>query len=134
MKGIVMPMWKVSTVALVSVGLSSVCLTIAFAQGAAPHPVDAAANGSVDHGHSLFLKDGCSLCHGTVGQGGAAGPRIGAMPPPVAYMMTYIRNPTGEMPPYTSKVVSDDDVRDIHAYLASVPKPLGVDKIPELQK
>ena len=129
-----MPMLKISTLALLYAALSSVGLTTVFAQGATPHPVDAVASGNVEHGHSLFLKDGCSLCHGTVGQGGAAGPRIGAMPPPAAYMMTYIRNPTGEMPPYTSKVVSDDDVRDMHAYLASVPKPPSVDKIPELQK
>jgi mono/diheme cytochrome c family protein len=128
-----MTMLKPVTVALLCAIASYADCGSANAQETPPRAVVEAA-GNVDHGHSLFLQDGCSLCHGTVGQGGAAGPRIGAMPPPVAYMTTYIRNPTGEMPPYTSKVVSDVDVRDIHAYLASLPKPPAVESIPELQK
>jgi ubiquinol-cytochrome c reductase cytochrome c subunit len=44
----------------------------------------------------------------------------------------YIRDPSGEMPPYTSKVVSDADVRDIVAYLATIPDPPAVSAIPAL--
>jgi hypothetical protein len=29
----------------------------------------------------------------------------------------------GEMPPYTAKVVSDQDLADIYAFLQSLPRP-----------
>ena len=90
-----------------------------------------AEDGDVARGHRLFLADGCAGCHGTVGQGGP-GVRLAPSPLPASGMAAYIRDPAGEMPPYTSKVVGDADVRDIHAYLASVPAPPKVADIPEL--
>eukprot|EP01037_Dinobryon_pediforme_P012948 gene12948-13049_t len=77
------------------------------------------------------MADGCYECHGTVGQGGP-GLRLAPSPLPAQVIGYYIRNPTGEMPPYTSKVVSDSDIRDIHAYLASIPKSPALADIPEL--
>jgi len=91
----------------------------------------AAESGDVARGHRLFLADGCSQCHGTVGQGGP-GLRLAPWPLPAAAIAAYIRDPTGEMPPYASKVVNDADVRDIHAYLASIPVPPKVSDIAEL--
>ncbi len=91
----------------------------------------AAPDGDAAHGKQLFIADGCFECHGTVGQGGV-GYRLAPGPLPVGAIAAYIRNPAGEMPPYTSKVVSDKDIGDIHAYLASVPKPPAVADIPEL--
>jgi mono/diheme cytochrome c family protein len=35
----------------------------------------------------------------------------------------YLRKPTGEMPPYTSKVISDQELADIYAFLQSRPHP-----------
>lgn len=98
----------------------------ALAQPAAP------SGGDAGHGHALFLADGCYECHGTVGQGGP-GPRMAPNPLPAEAIVGYIRDPSGEMPPYTSKVVSDADVRDIQAYLATVPEPPKVADIPELK-
>jgi ubiquinol-cytochrome c reductase cytochrome c subunit len=89
------------------------------------------ASGDAARGKKLFMADGCYECHGTVGQGGP-GARLAPSPLPPQVIGYYIRNPTGEMPPFTSKVVSDADIRDIHAYLSSIPKPPAVADIPEL--
>lgn len=90
--------------------------------------------GNAEHGKQIFTSYGCYQCHGYVGQGGAAGVRIG--PPPISLkaVMAYIRQPTGQMPPYTSKVVSDQEVADIYAYLQSVPAPPPVKDIPLLNQ
>lgn len=97
---------------------------------------DAAPNGNAQNGKKLFKSDGCYECHGTEGQGaqqtGAA--RIG--PPQLSFdgFQSYIRKPTGQMPPYTSKVVPDQDAADIYAYLKSIPMPPKGKDIPLLNK
>jgi mono/diheme cytochrome c family protein len=85
-------------------------------------------------GHALFLKDGCRECHGTVGQGGSAGPRIAPNPLPAAAIEAYIRSPAGRMPPYGKKVLSHGDIVKIHAYLASIKPPPSVADIPALNQ
>jgi hypothetical protein len=45
----------------------------------------------------------------------------------------YVRQPAGQMPPYTSRVVSDQDLADIWAFLRSLPQPPAVKSIPALQ-
>jgi mono/diheme cytochrome c family protein len=84
------------------------------------------------NGKALFIKHQCARCHGTDGQGGA-GARLAPNPPTVAVMQKYVRNPTGAMPPYTNQV-SDSDIADIRAYLASVPPPPAVKDIPLLNQ
>lgn len=97
---------------------------------------DAAPSGNAQNGKKLFKSDGCYECHGTEGQGaqqtGAA--RIG--PPQLSFdgFQSYIRKPTGQMPPYTSKVVPDQDAADIYAYLKSIPMPPKGKDIPLLNK
>jgi ubiquinol-cytochrome c reductase cytochrome c subunit len=92
----------------------------------------AAAHGNVARGKQLFVADGCYECHGYDAQGGV-GLRLAPNPLPTAVIMAYIRNPAGEMPPYVSKVVSDQDVADIHAYLETIPKSPPLADIPELK-
>ena len=50
---------------------------------------------------------------------------IAIAPDPVPFdvLLRYVRKPTGEMPPYTAKVVSDQELADIYAYLQSRPHP-----------
>ena len=84
------------------------------------------------NGKALFIKHQCARCHGTDGQGGA-GARLTPNPPAVAVMQKYVRNPTGAMPPYTNQV-SDGDIADIRAYLATVPAPPAVKDIPLLNQ
>ena len=58
------------------------------------------------------------------------GPRLGPDPISVQAIMNYIRKPTGNMPPYSAKLVSDQDVADLYAYLKSVARPVDIKNIP----
>jgi mono/diheme cytochrome c family protein len=44
----------------------------------------------------------------------------------------YIRRPSGQMPPYSSKIASDPELADIHAFLESLPHPPDAKNIPLL--
>ena len=79
-------------------------------------------SGNSENGRSVYLKDGCYECHGSVGQGGT-GPRLGPRPLAVAAFIGYVRKPAGVMPPYSTKILSDKELADILAYLSSVPAP-----------
>jgi mono/diheme cytochrome c family protein len=91
-----------------------------------------APTGRADVGKTLFAKIGCYQCHANQAQGGTAGPRIGPSPIPYARFAAYVRQPTGEMPPYTAKVLPDRDLADIYAFLQSLPQPPPVSSIPLL--
>ena len=109
------------------------------AQGQTPAParrpaVAAAPSGDADNGRTLFAADGCYQCHGYEAQGSSAtGPRLGPQPIAFSQLTRYVRAPTGQMPPYTAKVVSDRDLADIYAFLQSRPQPPPVDSIPLLR-
>ena len=92
----------------------------------------AAPEGRTDIGSELFTKVGCYQCHGNEAQGGLSGPRIGPDPIPFRRFAEYLRSPTGEMPPYTERVLSDVDLADIYAFLEARPRPPAVDTIPQL--
>ena len=96
----------------------------------------AASAGNAENGKKLFMANGCFECHGTVGQGSTStgGARIG--PPAISLeeMLTYVRHPSGQMPPYTAKVISDQNLADIYAYLKAQPKPPSGKSIPLLNQ
>ena len=98
----------------------------AFAAAAAPQgdPVKGKAN---------FERVGCYQCHGHQGQGGREGVRIAA-PVPLAWpaFLAWVRTTSGDMPPYTPKVLSDQELVDIYAYIQSVPKSPDFKTIPLL--
>ena len=80
--------------------------------------------GNAENGKRVFNKIGCYECHGREGQGSTmTGPRIAPDPVPFEVLSRYLRKPTGEMPPYTAKVVSDQELADIYAFLQSRPHP-----------
>ena len=93
---------------------------------------NSAPSGNAAHGKTLFIADGCAECHGTSGEGGV-GPHLAPNGPPATLISTYIRHPTGVMPPYAASVVSNADVADIAAYLQTVPAPPKVSSLKELQ-
>ena len=98
-----------------------------------PSPPAAAPAGNADNGKRLFTKDGCYECHGLQGQGAqATGPRLGPDPVSFQVLSRYIRKPTGEMPPYTEKVLPDKELADIYAFLKSLPRPPAASSIPLL--
>jgi mono/diheme cytochrome c family protein len=83
-----------------------------------------APSGNAENGKKIFNKIGCYQCHGREGQGSTmTGPRIAPDPVPFDVLSGYVRKPTGEMPPYTAKVVSDQELADIYAFLQSRPHP-----------
>ena len=93
-----------------------------------------ARNAAAENGRRVFMKQGCFRCHGTDGQGGgSAGPRLAPDPPPVDVLINYVRKPSGQMPPYRNQV-SDEELRDIQAYLATIPPPPQVKNIPLLNQ
>ena len=91
----------------------------------APQPsAKTTAPGNADAGKKLFVSVGCYQCHGYEAQGSnSTGPRLGPRPIAFAAFIRYVRQPTGQMPPYTAKVVSDADLASIYAYIQSRPEP-----------
>lgn len=112
-------------------------ISAAPAQNSAPsEKQEPAPAGNVEAGKKVFTRDGCYECHGREGQGAAqgAGPRIG--PPQLSFeaFTKYVHQPAGQMPPYTSKVISDQELADIYAYLQSRPKAAPSKDIPLLNQ
>ena len=91
-----------------------------------------ASAGRAETGAALYAKIGCYQCHSNQAQGGQAGPRLGPDPIPFARFSQYVRNPTGDMPPYTEKVLSNQELADIYAFVQTRPRPPAVNSIPQL--
>ena len=90
--------------------------------------------GNAQSGRKLFVSDGCYECHGYEAQGATpTGPRLGPRPIAFAAFSKYVRQPTGQMPPYTKNVVSDATLAAIYAFLESLPAPRAADSIPALR-
>src|SRR5689334_16578917 len=73
-------------------------------------------------GKQMYARVGCYECHGFEGQGGSAGPQLIAQTLNLQEFTKYIRQPGGQMPPYTAKVLSDQDLADIYAFIKTLPK------------
>jgi mono/diheme cytochrome c family protein len=96
----------------------------------------AAPAGNAENGEKIFTKDGCYECHGREGQGAAqaSGPRIGPSQRFIRPFIKYVRQPTGQMPPYTSAVISDQELTDVYAYLQSRSRATPSKDIPLLNQ
>ncbi len=93
----------------------------------------AALAASAENGKILFTqKHGCYECHGTMGQGGNAGPKLAPDPLPYEALANFVRTTSREMPPYSQKILPDADLADIYAYLQSIPKAPDYKSIPLL--
>lgn len=91
------------------------------------------ASGNAKNGRQIYTSYGCYECHGRQGQGSIlSGPRIGPNPIHLSAFVKYIRQPRGQMPPYTEKVVSDAELADIYAFLQSLPQPPDPRSLPLL--
>jgi mono/diheme cytochrome c family protein len=100
-------------------------LIVAAASAQTPAPQQSAAlGGNATEGKKQYVSYGCYQCHGHEAQGSSAtGPRLGPRPIAFTAFSRYVRQPTGQMPPYTSKVVSDADLTHIYAFVSSRPAP-----------
>jgi len=92
------------------------------------------SSGNVDNGKRLFLRDGCWECHGFAGQGGRDGARIGATSLTLQGVIRYVRKPTGSMPAFTDKLITDQEMTDIYAYLKSLPPVKAAKDVPLLNQ
>jgi mono/diheme cytochrome c family protein len=116
--------------------LLAVCALLSLASSAAAQPgrTDRAA---IANGEAIYLRVGCQACHGTVGHGGAAR-RLTPNTLPLPAFTNWVRNGTPGwtfatgMPAFPAGVISDADLADIRAYLASLPVPPPVADIPLL--
>lgn len=111
---------KLAPVLLLAAGLA------ASASAAEPAP-------SAERGRTLYLTAGCRHCHGTVGQGSAAGRRLAPKPLPAAAITQFIRANGTNMPAYSETLLNDAAVADIAAYLNRIPPSAPADSIPALR-
>jgi mono/diheme cytochrome c family protein len=112
------------------------CALLCCASGAAAQATQT-DRAAIANGERVYLMVGCQACHGTVGHGGAA-PRLTPNTLPLPGFTTWVRNGTpgwsfaSGMPAFPAAVISDADLADIRAYLASLPPPRPVAEIPLL--
>jgi mono/diheme cytochrome c family protein len=110
--------------------LAAITGSLAFSAGPT-WPADAAK------GKEAFMKFGCWQCHGTEGQGSAAtsaGKALAPDPMPLEAFITFVRSTDRAMPPYSEKVLPNEDLADMHAYLSTIAKPKDVKSIPLLDQ
>ncbi len=103
----------------------------AFLQELAPAPKAGIASANGQNGQRLYTSYGCYECHGNEGQGATqtGGSRIGPIRISFPAFVTYVRQPTGQMPPYAVKAVTDADLADIYVFLESRPESAPAESI-----
>jgi len=91
--------------------------------------------GAVERGRKVYQEKWCHSCHGTVGQGGerGAGPKIAPNPFPYEAFAMQTRRPRANMPRYPVEVLSDQEMADIYAYIASIKPGLTAKDLPLLR-
>jgi mono/diheme cytochrome c family protein len=101
--------------------IASAMISAALFAGAAAVGAPA-PQGDPVKGKANLLKYGCYTCHGYEGQGaGATGKKLAPNPLPYAAFSAFVRNTDRDMPPFTEKVLPEQDLIDIHAYFRSIP-------------
>jgi mono/diheme cytochrome c family protein len=109
----------------------------AFLQSMASQPkLELPSSANSHNGQRLYTAFGCYECHGYQGQGSSqtGGSRLGPPQIPYSGFVAYVRQPTGQMPPYTSKAVSDAQLADIYVFLDSRPQATPSKSIPLLNQ
>jgi mono/diheme cytochrome c family protein len=90
--------------------------------------------GNAQAGKDLYLRYSCYACHSYDGHGGA-GARLVPLPMTAARFTAYIRNPPRpQMPPYSTKLLSDAQLADLWAYIKSLPVSPDAKDIPLLAR
>ena len=116
---------------------SRVVLAALAAGAVALASAPAFAAGDAAKGKAAFMKYGCWQCHGTEGQGSAitsAGKVLAPDPMPLDTFIAFVRSTDRAMPPYSEKILPNEDLADMHAYLASIPKAKDYKSIPLLNQ
>jgi mono/diheme cytochrome c family protein len=111
----------------------TIFVTILFT-GVAAIAQQATPVNNLENGKKQFLRAGCWECHGYAGQGGRDGARLADTALTTAQLTRYVRRPTGAMPAYIDRVMTDQELADIWAYLKSMPTPKAAKDIPLLNE
>jgi mono/diheme cytochrome c family protein len=99
---------------------------------AAMQAQNAAPAGNAENGKKLWVKNNCYSCHGYDGHGGA-GVKLAPKPIAAQAFIAIVRRPPGSnMPTFSAKVIPDADLRDMWAYLNSIPAAPAVKDVPLL--
>ena len=108
--------------------IAPACLVAAVAATALAQTT--APAGNAQNGRKAFAANGCYECHGYEAQGATpTGPRLGPKPIAFAQFTKYVRQPTGQMPPYTIKSIPDKDLADIYAFLKARPPAVSIETV-----
>ena len=108
--------------------------TLALTATAASVLSSGAVAGDADKGKIAYVKNGCYQCHGFVGQGGQAGTKLAPKPMPEEAFVNFVRTTNRAMPPYSEQILSNNDLADIYAYVASIPAGPDPKTIPLLNQ
>jgi len=89
--------------------------------------------GSAERGQKIYLHQMCHNCHGTVGQGGGvAGPKLAPNRSSWDEFAQQTRKPRLVMVPYSEKILPDQDLADIYAYIVAIKAGPAAKDIPLL--
>ena len=109
---------------------TAVAAALIFSAGMTAQP----PSGDSAKGKDLFMKYSCYACHGFSGQNGP-GARLVPMKMTAAAFVAYVRSPrTRQMPTYSAKVLSDQQLTDIRAYVKTLPDSKPAKDIPALDQ
>jgi mono/diheme cytochrome c family protein len=93
-----------------------------------------AQQGDATRGKKMFVDYSCYACHGFSGQNGP-GKRLVPMKMATVVFTAYVRSPgSNQMPSYSAKVLSDQQLADIWAYVKSLPDSPEAKDIPLVQQ
>ena len=89
------------------------------AQAPVPAPVPPFGYGNPTEGEAAYRTAGCVLCHG-LQAGGGIGPTLVGIHLNFAMFLNAVREPSDVMPPYLTEQITNQEVRDILAYVRSL--------------
>ncbi len=109
-------------------------MSIGTAMALAAGGLASAQTADIERGHAAFLAKGCYECHGLAAKGAkGVAPPISPPPLPLEAFKAYVRKPAGQMPPYSAKLASDEELQGVYAYLKAMPAPPKAADIPLLK-
>lgn len=103
----------------------AVAAAVVIGASAAARAQDA-PSGDAARGKRVYLAQGCFTCHGRAGQGGALNgpaPSLAKTEMPFDGFEGQLRDPANDMPAYSDKLMSYQDIADIYAFVQSLPGP-----------
>src|SRR5579884_3806384 len=114
---------KENRVLMRSVFISAVMVATGFASALlAQQPASSELNGDAAKGKQYFMSYTCYGCHGFSAQNGPGRDRLNPMRMTQTGFIGLVRKPgNSQMPSYSAKVITDQQLADVWAYLKTLP-------------